>query len=371
MREIPWPVRLRGLAARWIGRRSTALQRALTFGAPIHVDGQTLDPTLQLFLRLRPVRDDHPLTAGTPPQGRLRHRHEVLSVRGASTPVGEVRELTVDGAAGPLRARWYVPPGAERPATLTLYFHGGGFALGDLDTLDEPCRLLCVHARHHVLSIEYRLAPEHPFPAPTDDAEAAFRWAQQHATEFGVTPDRIAVAGDSAGGNLAAVVARRTATDRPPLAQLLIYPVLDRTTVHPSARLFDGFFLTRADGDAFARWYYELAGAPPDEPRISPLASGPWGGLPPALIVAAGFDILRDEALGYAARLRSAGTPVHLQFEPSLVHGFAQVTGASGACRSATVRFAQKWGAFVDALPVKRPAHSQFDSTAFPGEFVA
>jgi acetyl esterase len=347
---VPASLRLRGAAARWLGRWPVALQRVLSAGPPSVVDGQTLDPTLQLFLRLRPARGDHPLTDGTPAQARLRHRNEVLAIRGRSTPVRDVRELTVQGAAGPLRARWYLPPGSAAARTLTVYFHGGGFALGDLDTVDEPCRLLCRYGRQHVLSVEYRLAPEHPFPAPADDAVAAFRWAQAHASEFGVEPARVAVAGDSAGGNLAAVVARSTAADRPPLAQLLVYPVLDRTCVHRSAVLFDGYFLTRADGDGFAHWYYERAGYAPSDPRISPLITDVLPGEPPALIAAAGFDILRDESVGYARRLAAAGVPVHLHLEPSLVHGFAQVTGASRACRVATVEVVAKWSAFVDAL---------------------
>jgi acetyl esterase len=349
MDEIPWSLRLRARAARLLGRSPLWLRRALA-GRPIVLDGQRLDPTLQVFLRLRPSRDGHPLTGGTPEQARLRHRREVLSIRGRPTPVAAVRDVAVGGAAGPLRARWYVPPDPGASPTLTVYFHGGGFALGDLDTVDEVCRLLCLHGAQHVLSVDYRLAPEHPFPAPADDAVAAFRWAQAHAERFGVDPTRVAVGGDSAGGNLAAVVARETADDRPPLAQLLLYPVLDRTTVHASARLFDGYFLTRVDGDALAHWYYEQAGYAAAEPRISPLVTPVRDGEPPALIVAAGFDILRDEATGYADRLARSGVPVHLHVESSLVHGFAQVSCASRECHAATVAVARKWAAFVAAL---------------------
>lgn len=348
MREVPWSFRLRGRAARWLSRLPAGMQRALALGPPIRLDELTLDPTLQLFLRLRPAQGECPLTRGPIAEARARHRYEVLSVRSRATAVGNVRDLLVAGASDSLRARHYAPPEAGGDPTLLVYFHGGGFALGDLDTLDEPCRLLCAHARQHVLSIEYRLAPEHPFPAPVDDAMAAFRWAQAHATEFGAAPERIAVGGDSAGGNLAAIVARETALDRPPCAQLLIYPTVDRTTVRRSADLFDGLFLSRPDCDAFARWYYEDAGFSAAEPRISPLAAGGFAGLPPALVITAGFDVLRDEGEAYAAALAQAGTRVQLHREASLVHGFIQLTAASRACRDATFNLATRWAAFVE-----------------------
>jgi acetyl esterase len=349
--DVPWLLRLRGRVARLLGRLPVGVQRALAFGPPIRVDGQTLDPTLQLFLRLRPSRGC-PLTHGTAASARARHRHEVLSVRRGLSQVGSAHELVVDGAAGPLRARHYAPVAPVEPATLLVWYHGGGFALGDLDTLDEPCRLLCAHARQPVLSVEYRLAPEHPFPAAPDDALAAFRWAQRHAAEFGVAPERIAVGGDSAGGNLATVVARDAAADRPPLAQLLVYPTVDRTQVRESAALFDGFFLSREDCDAFARWYYEDAGISAAEPRVSPLACASHPVLAPALVVTAGFDVLRDEAEAYARALADAGTRVEWYREAALVHGFLQVTDASRACRAATLQLAQRWAAFVQrAVP--------------------
>jgi acetyl esterase len=348
-REIPWSIRARGRAARWLGRLPVAVQRLLSFAAPIRLDGRTLDPTLQLLLRLRPP-EGAPLTAGTMAEARARHRHEVLSVRDRGPPpVGAVRELRVDGAAGPLRARHYAPADPAPPATLLVYFHGGGFLLGDLDTLDEPCRVLCATARQHVLSVEYRLAPEHPFPAPVDDALAAFRWAQAHASAFGVEPARVAVGGDSAGGNLAAVVAMMAARSAPPLAQLLVYPVVDRTRLHPSMTTCDGFFLSRDDCDVFAERYYGRAGANPADPRISPLAATDLAGLPPAVIVTAGFDVLRDEGEAYARALAAAGTRTELHREPSLVHGFMQIAPVSRGCREATLRLASRWAAFVAA----------------------
>jgi acetyl esterase len=343
--DVPSLLRLRGRAARLLGRLPVGVQRALALGKPIRVDGQTLDPTLQLFLRLRPSRDC-PLTHGPPEEARRRHRHEVLSVRrAAATPVGAVRDLVIGGAAGPLRARHYAPAAPRGEPTLLVYFHGGGFALGDLDTLDEPCRLLCAHAGQHVLSVEYRLAPEHPFPAAADDALAA---TGRSGTRWSSAWSRSAspwVATARAG-----TVARDAAIDRPPLAQLLVYPTLDRTRAHGSTALFDGFFLSREDCDAFARWYYEDAGFDAAEPRISPLAAAPPAGLAPALCVTAGFDVLRDEAEAYARLLEATGVRVTAYRESSMVHGFMQLTDASRGCREAALRLADRWAAFVPAV---------------------
>lgn len=353
MAEISLRARLRGATARCIGHLPPRIQLRLSRTPPVQVDGQTIDPTIQLFLSLRPRGQPRPLTAGSPEEARARYRNEMLSLRGRSTPVGSVHDLQVRGAEGPLRARHYAPPEAaagqgEHPHRLLVFFHGGGFALGDLDTHDEPCRLLCLHGYQHVLSIEYRLAPEFPFPAGLEDAEAAFRWAQANADLFGISVDRVAVGGDSAGGNLAAVISQRTAADRPPLAQLLIYPPTDRAAHGGSAELFDGFFLSVADRETFTKYYYAGTDTTDLDPGVSPLLSKKFSGLPPALIVTAGFDVLRDEGEAYANRLREAGTPCVLHRESSQPHGFIQLTGASPESRRATVRLAERWRAFLD-----------------------
>src|SRR5690606_26972359 len=189
-------------------------------------------------------------------------------------PVGAVTDLTYPGAAGPLRARHYRPePTEPTPAPLLVYAHGGGFVTCDLDTHDVPCRTLCAHAGVHVLSVEYRLAPEHPFPAAGEDMLAALRWARAHAAELGADPERGAVGGDSAGGNLATVVSNLTvrAGERPPDLQLLVYPATDRVGHHASLELFaDGFYLTAADIAWYNAQYVGLTGAESDS-RVSPL----------------------------------------------------------------------------------------------------
>jgi acetyl esterase len=268
----------------------------------------------------------------------------LLSIQGPLTPVAVVRELTVDGAAGPLRARYYQP---DRPAgaPLLVYCHGGGFVLGDLDTHDETCRMLCRHAGQHVLSVDYRLAPEHPFPAPLDDAVEAFRWGAAHASGFGADSSRVAIGGDSAGGNLSAVVSQLTRDDSVrPAAQLLIYPATDHPTPRPSHRLFDrDYFLTMADRDAFHRLYLGDSGIGPDDPRVSPLRARDLSGLPPALVVTAGFDVLRDEGEAYAAALEAAGTPARVHREPGLGHGWVNMTGVSPVAHRGLVEVARLW----------------------------
>jgi acetyl esterase len=236
-----------------------------------------------------------------------------------------------------------------------VYLHGGGFVIGDVDTHDEPCRLLCRHAGTHVLSVDYRLAPEHPFPAALDDARAALRWARAHAAALGADASRVAVGGDSAGANLATVAARLAAREgAPPDAQLLVYPPTDGPTARPSRALFgDGWFLDRADRDAFMAHYTAGAGVGEEDPRISPLRAADLGGLPPALVVTAGFDILRDEGEAYAAALAAAGTPVRAYGEDALPHGFIHMTGVAPAAHRAVVRLAFEWRALLD--PAVRP----------------
>jgi acetyl esterase len=259
------------------------------------------------------------------------HR-EALTFALFKTEVGAVRDVEIDGAAGPLRARHYRPADADASARppLLVFFHGGGFVVGDLETHDEPCRLLCRHAEVHVLSVDYRLAPEHPFPAAVDDALAAFRWAVAHAAQLGADGHRVAVGGDSAGGNLSAVCAQLAARDggAAPALQLLIYPATDLTDARaPSGRLFaDGFYLTENDRQWFTRQYFSGSHGHATDPRASPVLAGPLSGLAPAVIVTAGFDPLRDEGEAYGLALREAGVPVVLVRVPELIHGFMNMT---------------------------------------------
>lgn len=300
-------------------------------GRPVRLDGQTLAADTQLMLRLQRL-------SRQPDMGRLPlDRARALAVHqtrlaGGTQPVGAVRDLTVAG----LPARLYTPSGAEAVGPLLVFLHGGGFFFGDLDTHDAPCRALAERSGVRVLAIDYRLAPEHPFPAAYDDAQAAFRWVLEHAAEVGTTADRVAVGGDSAGGNLAAGVAIEAARSGLPLAfQLLIYPVTDNARSTLSSRLFaDGFYLSTPFRER-ATSSYLPAGVDPLDPRASPAYAELPAGLAPALVVTAGFDPLRDEGEAYARQLERAGAQVEVKRFADQIHGFFNITGAGSTAPAA------------------------------------
>jgi len=326
--------RVRAALGRAISVLPVAAQRRLA-GRPVVLDGQTLAPDMQLVLAALGKED--PLLSSSPGQLRYEQRVAAMVAAGAPVPVGAVRDLTVED----MRARHYVPESAAG-APLVVFLHGGGFVFGDLDTHDRLCRMLCRHAGVHVLAIEYRLAPEHPFPAGVEDAERAWKWACRHARLLGADPSRIAVAGDSAGGNLATVVAQRTAgTADAPACQLLIYPTVDHHGAYPSKEMFArGFFLTRKAIAWFHEQYIETVGAEPDDIRHTPLAASDLSHQPPALIITAGFDPLRDEAEAYGELLRRHGSVAVVRRFDSLLHGFANMTGVSRTAADAVIEIA-------------------------------
>jgi acetyl esterase len=312
-------------------RLSPRVLRSLSRGA----DDVSLAPDIALMLAVLRRTGVRGISEGSVALARARMRRETRVHAGAGVPVGAVHELTYPGATGPLRARHYVPRGCRR-APLLVFAHGGGFALGDLDTHDLPCRTLCAWGDMHVLSIEYRRAPEHPFPAAIDDAYAALRFAQQQASRLGADPAHVAIGGDSAGANLAAVVSQlaKLRGDPLPVLQLLIYPVVDSTRDAPSFEAFaDGFMLTRADIHWFRDAY--LGATDRSDPRVSPLLAPDLSGLPPAIVVSAGFDPLRDEGEAYARALEAAGNRVLLRRFPQLVHGFINMSAVSPSAREA------------------------------------
>ena len=318
--------------------------------APLAIDGRTLDPHVQFVLAAQRRRGRVGLCEPTIAAGRARYRRETMAHAGTPTPVGRVTEVTVPGATGPLAARHYAPAGAAAAgAPLLVYLHGGGFAIGDLDTHDEPCRQLCAFGASHVLSVAYRLAPEHPFPAAVEDVAVATRWAQDHAAALGADPARVGIGGDSAGGNLAAVTSTALAREgRPLAAQLLIYPATDQQAATASReRLATGFILEVRDAHAFAAAYVggraELAG----DPRVNPARSGDLGHAPPTALVTAGFDPLRDEGAAYAEALAAAGVPVTYREFPGLVHGFLHLTPLSPGARAAMREVARLWATVV------------------------
>jgi acetyl esterase/lipase len=229
------------------------------------------------------------------------------------------------------------------PLPLVVDFHGGGWTVGSLDAADWLCSNVAVAMPAVVVSVDYRLAPDHRWPAAAEDCYAALVDLVDRAGALGADPARVAVMGDSAGGNLAAVVAQRVAREGgPALAlQLLIYPTVDRTMPYRSLELFaDGFFLTRAE----IAWFHRNYSSPEDhgDPRLSPIRGADLSGLAPALVVTAGFDPLRDEGEAYAAAMAAAGTEVRLRRHPGMLHGFVNMIDLSRSARAALVQVADE-----------------------------
>ena len=257
--------------------------------------------------------------------------------------VESVADLHAPGPAGDIRVRLYRPRGAAGPLPALVYFHGGGWMIGDLDTHDVVCRELAVHARCAVASVDYRLAPEHKFPAAVDDAVATTRWVAREAGRLGIDGQRIAVGGDSAGGNLAAVVALIARDDGgPALAmQTLIYPATDMAADTAShQRYAEGHLLTR-ESIIWFRDSYLRDTADEADWRASPLKAADLSRLPPAYVITAGFDPLVDEGRAYADRLHAAGVPVTYECFEGMIHGFVTMGGVIAAAHHALARCAQ------------------------------
>jgi acetyl esterase len=300
------------------------------------VDGRTLAPDVAAMLVLDDINNHSDLRRMSPTQARTAVEASILVV-GPGTPPGVVHEdRELAGPAGTIRVRLYSKEGAAGDSLPgVVYLHGGGWVTGSVASHDGLCRLIALGAGCRVASVEYRRAPEDRFPAALDDCLAATRWILAHAEELGMDPARIAVAGDSAGGNLSAVVARKTRGDARRLAlQLLLYPALDGTCALPSHRsLGEGYFLTAG----MCAWYYSHYAGDHDrrDPDLSPLLAEDACDVP-AFVVTAGFDPLRDEGKAYADLLRNAGTHVTYREIENTVHGFALMGGALASARAST-----------------------------------
>ncbi|HET7480407.1 MAG TPA: alpha/beta hydrolase [Rubrobacteraceae bacterium] len=292
-----------------------------------------LDPQAEALLREMEAQGLPPFDEMSVPQAR----DVILAFRdleGDPEYVADVRDFTVPGPAGELPVRFYRPE-VSGHVPLIVYFHGGGWVIGNVEVADKPCRSLANASGCAVASVEYRLAPESKFPAAPEDCYAATRWMAEHAEELGVDAGKIAVAGDSAGGNLAAAVALM-ARDRggPDLAyQLLIYPAVeaeaDFPSVHENA---EGYLLTSGAMKWF--WGHYLTGtADAENPYASPLRAEDLSGLPPALVVTCEFDPLRDEGEAYAERLRDAGVEVQATRYDGMIHGFFWMAGVMDQTR--------------------------------------
>ncbi len=314
----------------------------------------TLAPDIATLLELIESLDRPRLAEGTALQARDNLRAVTVALR---TPdqiveVGTVEDVTWTAATGERAARIYRPAEGAAPNLATvLFMHGGGWVIGDLDTHDNQVRRICEGTGSVVVSIDYRLAPEHPWPAAPDDALAALEWVVANIADLGGDPTRIAVAGDSAGGNLSAVLAQ-DARDRDIdlVAQLLLYPSTDKSEVgpYPSREAnADGYLLTAEDLTWF-RDAYVPPGTDPTEPRLSPL-HGKLAGVAPAIVVTAEHDPLRDEGDAYARALAEAGVHVDHLEEPGLIHGFFDLFIFSPSARAAGDRAISALRSLLDA----------------------
>ena len=307
-------------------------EEALRFldGHRISRGGRTMDPKAQIVGEfIKSIR----VPGYYPPLAELRQQlRTMVGLMDEPAPdLPRIEDVSIPGPAGAIGARVYDPAEAGAPPRpVVAYLHGGGWVQGDLETHHGLCARLAQRAGALVVSVDYRLAPEHKFPAAVEDSVAAYRWLRAHAGDLGGDPARIGVAGDSAGGNLAAVVSQSAARagERVPVCQVLIYPAVDFALDTPSHReMEDGHVIPRER----IRWYTEqyLRGeADAADLRASPMRAGHLGGQPPTLVITAGFDPLRDEGRAYAERLRAAGVDVVHREYSGQIHAFVSLTKA-------------------------------------------
>jgi acetyl esterase/lipase len=358
----PLSVRAKATAIRGLTALPKPVRRLLS-GPPIRIDGQELALEAQLMLRIKNLSGSDVFTD---PVEKSRTRYEDLAgiISYESPAPIAVREVTIPAEHADTPATLYTPACLPEPSGLLVYYHGGGFSVGSRISHDPVARYLATHAGVRVLSVEYSRAPEHRFPAAADDALTAFEYAHRHAALLGADPDRVAVGGDSAGGNLAAVTAQQAVRrgGAIPAFQLLLYPATDLSTRRPSRDLF-------AQGSTFTErnleWVmanYIPAGTDPADPRLSP-QHGDTAGLPPAYIATAGFDPIRDDGEAYADKLRAGGIPVVLSRQADLPHAYFNFVGLGG-------RFAEAASEAAGALRLGLAPNMPSAAQRRTGEFV-
>ncbi|MFE7513656.1 alpha/beta hydrolase [Streptomyces sp. NPDC057540] len=300
------------------------------------------DPEFQALYDQRAAQGGRPLYTMTLEEARAADLAAVQAGAGEPEPVAEVLDTTIPGPGGPLPVRVYRPSAAQGPLPVLVYFFGGGWTLGSIETGDAICRSLANAAGCLTIAVGYRLAPEHKFPAAVDDCHAGVRWIAEHVGRFGGDATRIAVAGDSAGGNLAAAVTLRNRDAGGPalVAQLLVYPNTDYLADTDSRRENTDPLLFN---DKSVHWYWDnYLGTAEDgaDPLASPLRAADHSGLPPALVITAEYDPLRDEGEQYATRLRESGVPVESVRYHGVAHGFFAMAGTLDAGRRAVAHAA-------------------------------
>jgi acetyl esterase/lipase len=326
--------------------------RRLMAGPPVRIDGQEQALDAQLIIRVKNLSGSDVFAD---PVEKSRTRYEDLSlVIGYESPIPvAAREVVIPAEHGDIPATLYTPADLPEPSALLVYYHGGGWSVGSRISHDPVARYVATHAGVRVLSVGYRRAPEHRFPAAVQDAIAAFEYAHGQAADLGADRDRIAVGGDSAGGNLAAVTAQQAVRrgGAVPAFQLLMYPLTDISTRRPSRDLFAQASTFTDQNLRWALANYIPPGTDLCDPRLSPL-HGEVTDLPPAYIASAGFDPLRDEGEAYADKLRAGGIPVALSRQADLPHAYLNFVGIGGRFAEAAAEAA---GALRLGLAVARP----------------
>jgi acetyl esterase len=286
-----------------------------------------LDPLAKAFLEQLSANPRPKVWDVTPDEMRAGMRAMVKAFGPKDVPIGKVENIVMPGPGGELSLRAFTPVAAGGEALPALvYFHGGAFRVGDLDTHEPICRLLAGEAACRVIAVDYRLSPEHKFPAAVEDAMAATHWIEANASRLAIDPNRVAVGGDSAGGNLAAVICQQAKEQGAPkiVYQLLLFPVTQLGSSFPSMQEFaTGYFLEKEPLDYCYRGYAE--GTDYSDLRLSPLLATDLSDLPPAYVMLAGCDPLHDEGLAYAEKLREAGVEVAIADYPGMLHCFTMM----------------------------------------------
>jgi acetyl esterase len=297
----------------------------------------TLDPQAKAILDQLAAAEGPALYDLPPDEARRTYEAMAQVFDTVDIPIGSTSDQLIKGPASDIPVRIYTPIATGGALPILLYFHGGGWVIGNIATHDKLCRALANEAHCIVLSVDYRLAPEAPFPAAVDDCYAALEWAEKNASEIGGDANRIAVGGDSAGGNLAAVLALKARNEKGPEIsfQLLIYPVTDARMDTGSYRAFGEGHLLEARTMAWFFDQYAPEGLDREQPYLSPLRAKTLKNLPPAYVVTAGHDVLRDEGKAYADALREAGVEVtHVNYE-GMVHGFFNMQAVLDTAKTA------------------------------------
>lgn len=347
--------KLQGTAARLTMRLPQSSQRALAKVLGFNHEHSRLDSHLQIILTARELMGGGDLLGNNIEKSRHRFHKEMTAIIRKPTPVAAVTNWDIEHGLVKNAVRYYSPLLNSRSKRenkllpLLVFFHGGGFMIGDLDTHDEVCRVLCQHGQFNVLSVAYRLAPEHPAPSGVEDCLNALQWAHEHAADLNVDPTKIAVGGDSAGGNLSAVVSQLAADKTyAPVAQLLLYPVVDFVNKYPSHKTYGkGLFLDQTDMDNATHNYMAHSQLTLSDPRVSPLL-GNLAGLPTALLVTAELDVLRDEGELYAVKMREAGSECIAHRIEGQGHGFMNITSINRAAFKSARRIAHDFRALLD-----------------------